>query len=164
MPSSRHAALMRTIQSLRNSPLRARRSRKAYWPECRTCSFAARRWRLREPEYPSARSRIARRCFLLWTARFTRAMERTPSSGRRRHGSRRRAVGCGRSGAAEQALDVLLVAAGHLGAALQAPRPLGGLVLEQVGAERLAPPDLAGARHLEPLRGSSVRLHLRHGS
>src|SRR6478735_1475220 len=97
MPSSRHAALMRMIQSLRNSPLRARRSRKAYWPECRTCSFAARRWRLREPEYPSARSRIARRCFLLWTARFTRAMDRTPSSGRRRPGGRLR-VGRGGPG------------------------------------------------------------------
>src|SRR5438270_2931661 len=127
MPSSRHAALMRTIQSLRNSPLRARRSRKAYWPECITCSFAARRCRLREPEYPSARSRIARRCFLLWTARFTRAMDRTPSSRRRRPGGRRRAGGRYGSGAAEEALDVLLVAAGDLGAALEPPRALGGL-------------------------------------
>src|SRR5680860_1577854 len=70
----RHAALMRTIQSRRNSPLRARRSRKAYAPERMTCSFALRKLRLLAPEYPWADSKTARRCFLAWTERLTRAM------------------------------------------------------------------------------------------
>src|SRR5665811_1300467 len=70
----RHAALMRTIQSRRNSPLRARRSRKAYAPERMTCSFALRKLRLLAPEYPWAASKTARRCFLAWTERLTRAM------------------------------------------------------------------------------------------
>src|SRR5262245_41472999 len=65
---------MRTIQSRRNSPLRARRSRYAYCPECMTCSLALRMLRLREPRYPEAASRTLRRRFWLWTDRLTLAI------------------------------------------------------------------------------------------
>src|SRR5690606_34863278 len=49
VPLARHAALVRWIQSLRISPLRARRSRNEYCPACMTASFAARNERLRLP-------------------------------------------------------------------------------------------------------------------
>src|SRR5579884_316798 len=74
MPCSRHAALMRTIHSRRNSPLRARRSRYAYCSERMACSLALRKLRLRAPEYPWAASSTARRCFLPWTERLTLAI------------------------------------------------------------------------------------------
>src|SRR5690348_15615782 len=112
MSFSRHAALMRTIHSRRNSPLRARRSRYAYCSECMTCSLALRKLRLREPEYPWAASSTARRCFLPWTERLTLAISRSFRAVRVRGGS------CAWSlvrSPAEQALDVLAVAAGDLG-------------------------------------------------
>ena len=46
--------------------------------------------------------------------------------------------------------------------ATQAARALARLLLEQVRAVRLAPPDLPRARDAEPLGGSAVGLHLRH--
>src|SRR6476646_5484238 len=97
----RQAALIRWIQSLRNSPLRARRSRYAYCSECMTCSLAARYERLLLPKYPLARSSVARRCFLLWTARLTLAMEFSLLLLE-----------------AQQTLDTRLVATGDLGLAL----------------------------------------------
>src|SRR4249920_3334937 len=114
-----------------------------------TCSLALRKCRLREPEYPSAFSSTARRCFLPWTARLTRAMTPSPSSS-----------SCANrgSGAAQHALDVLLVAAGDLGATAEPPRTPAGLLLEQVGPERLAAPDLPGAGDLEALRRAPVGL------
>src|SRR5207248_9906818 len=78
--------------------------------------------------------------------------ERGRWSGRRRR----------RSGAPEQALDALLVAAGDLRGSREAAGALGGLLLEQVGAERLAAGDLARPGHLEALGGAPVGLHLRH--
>ena len=41
-PFARAAALIRVIQSARNSRLRTRRSRNAYWPALMTACFAAR--------------------------------------------------------------------------------------------------------------------------
>src|SRR3954453_21784714 len=40
-----------------------------------TCSLAERYERLLLPKYPLARSSVARRCFLLWTARLTLAID-----------------------------------------------------------------------------------------
>src|SRR5947209_14692160 len=54
------------------------------------------------------------------------------------------------------------VAPGDLGLAREPPGPLAGLLLEDVGAEGLAPHDPAGAGHLEPLGRTPVRLHLGH--
>ena len=42
-PFARAAALMRVIHSARNSRLRTRRSRNAYWPALMTACFAARK-------------------------------------------------------------------------------------------------------------------------
>src|SRR5581483_10499667 len=147
----RQAALMRWIQSLRNSPLRARRSRNAYWSECMTCSLAARYDRLLLPKYPLARSSVARRCFLLWTARLTLAIDHRLL----------RAVG-GRLLQAEQAFDAVTIATDDLGLALQPARALRRLLLEDVVHVRLAADDLARAGELEPLGGAPVGLHLRH--
>src|SRR5206468_5648419 len=73
-PCGRTAALIRAIHNRRNWPLRSRRSRYAYTPECRTCSLAI-RYRIRRlPVYPFAASRISRRFFFAWTERFTLAM------------------------------------------------------------------------------------------
>src|SRR5215204_5051472 len=131
-----------------------------------TCSLALRKCRLRDPEYPSAFSSTARRCFLPWTARLTRAMtsspSRSPSAGRRRDPSLRGGARPEWSGAAEHALDVVLVASGHFGAPAQATRPPARLLLEQVRSECLAAPDLAGPGDLEALGGAAVRLDLRH--
>src|SRR4030081_1316456 len=146
MSFCRQAALIRWIQSLRNSPLRARRSRYAYCSECMTCSLAARYERLLLPKYPLARSSVARRCFLLWTARLTLAIDlllREWCGG----DYKRRLL------EAEQALDARLVAAGHLGLALEATGSLRRLRLEHVVHERLAAHDLAGAGQLETLGG-----------
>src|SRR3954447_21487381 len=113
-----------------------------------TCSLALRKCRLRDAEYPSAFSSTARRCFLPWTARLTRAMtsspSRSPSAERRRDALAAWWAGPEGSGAAEHALDVVLVAAGHLGAASQTARTAARLLLEQVRSEGLAAPDLAG--------------------
>src|SRR5919206_3370603 len=43
-----------------------------------TCSLADLKLRLRLPLYPLAASRTARRCFLPWTERLTRAMNDSP--------------------------------------------------------------------------------------
>src|SRR6476646_5870928 len=118
-----------------------------------TCSLDLRKCRLRELEYPSAFSSTARRCFLPWTARLTRAMTPSPSS----------SSGANRgSGAAQHALDVLLVAADDLGAAAEPAGTPTGLLLEQVRPEGLAALDLPGARDLEALRRAPVCLDLRH--
>src|SRR3954452_4052674 len=143
MSLRRHAALIRWIQSLRNSPLRARRSRKAYCSECMTGSLAARYERLLLPKYPLARSRVARRCFLLWTARLTLGIDLLL-----------RAVRCGggyvrRLLQAQQALDARLVGTRDLGLALEAARALRRLRFEDVVHVGLAAHDLAGAGQLE---------------
>src|SRR5689334_4793539 len=125
-----------------------------------TCSVALRRWRLRDPEYPWAASRTARRRFFEWTERFTRAMTVAPAV----VGAGRRPARTGgvRLRASQQTLDVLLVAAGDLGTTPEATGALGGLLLEEVGAKRLPAPDLAGAGDLVALRRAPVGLHLGH--
>src|SRR4030081_3599588 len=153
MSFCRQAALIRWIQSLRNSPLRARRSRYAYCSECMTCSLAARYERLLLPKYPLARSSVARRCFLLWTARLTLAISLL---------LRAAAVYVRRLLQAQQTLDARLVATGDQGLALEAPGALRRLWFEHVVHERLAAHELAGAGQLETLGGASVSFHLRH--
>src|SRR5436190_18737915 len=64
--------------------------------------------------------------------------------------------------ATEQALDVTLVAAGHLGPAAETTGALARLLLEQVRPEGLAPPDLAPPGGHEALRGAAVCLLLGH--
>src|SRR5438270_1722366 len=91
---------------------------------------------------------MARRCFRPWTARLTLAMG-APFSLRWRLEP-------------EQATDLVTVAAGDLGFALQSARAGRGLLLEHVVVEGPAPEDLARARHLEALGRASVGLHLRH--
>src|SRR5512137_1330715 len=71
---------MRAIHSLRNSPLRARRSRYASCMAFITCSWAVRRRRLREALNPWARSMIWRRPLRLLTERLTRAIAYLPNS------------------------------------------------------------------------------------
>src|SRR3954466_14800662 len=115
---------MRTIHSRRNSPLRARRSRYAYWPECMTCSLALRTLRLRVPRYPSAFSRIFRRCFLLWTDRLTLAIVGLPQDFSFDADDA--------ASAAEQAVDALLVAVDDLGRTAERPLAPARLLLEQV--------------------------------
>jgi hypothetical protein len=64
--------------------------------------------------------------------------------------------------AAEEPLDVLTVAAQDLGAATEAASSLARLLLQQVGAEGLAAPDLSRAGDFEALGRASVRLDLGH--
>src|SRR3954469_16464456 len=131
MSFCRHAALIRWIQSLRNSPLRARRSRYAYCSECMTCSLAERYERLLLPKYPLARSSVARRCFLLWTARLTLAIDLSfVRVGRRLL-------------AAEQALHARLVATRDFCGLVEPPGARAGLVLEHVIHAGLAAHELA---------------------
>src|SRR5580765_7838467 len=151
----RQAALIRWIQSLRNSPLRARRSRYAYCNECMTCSLAARYERLLLPKYPLARSSVARRCFLLWTARLTLAIRCLLRACRAADVS-------GRLLQAEQALHARLVATGDFRGLVEPPCASAGLVLEHVVHAGLAAHELAGAGLLEALGRAPVGLHLRH--
>src|SRR2546423_10609624 len=118
---------MRWIQSLRNSPLRARRSRYAYCSECMTCSLAARYERVLVPKYPLARSSVARRCFLLWTARLTLAIDLLP-----RAWNFARVRRCLELLQTQQALDARLVATCDLRLALEATGALRWLRLEDV--------------------------------
>src|SRR6266851_9143269 len=139
MSWSRQAALIRTIQRRRNSPLRARRSRYAYWPECITCSVAVFRWRLRAPEYPSADARIRRRRFLEWTERLPRAMTAPVGDRWLRRGLR----------APEEALHLLLLAPGDFDLTSEAPGAAARLLLEEMRPVRLTAFDLAAAGDLE---------------
>src|SRR5687768_15641554 len=63
----------------------------------------------------------------------------------------------------EHLADVLGVRVADDGHLPETTLPIGALLLEDVVQERLAPADLAGARDLEPLLRTAVRLHLRHG-
>src|SRR6516165_2496466 len=63
---------------------------------------------------------------------------------------------------AEHAPSGALVRLGDVGLATEPPSAHTGLLLEQVGAERLAPAQPAAARHLDALGGAPVGLHLRH--
>src|SRR2546423_9880274 len=57
---------------------------------------------------------------------------------------------------------MLLVAAQQLRRTLEAPSPLAGLLLQQVGAERLPAEDPAGTGDFEALGRAPVGLHLGH--
>src|SRR5687768_7819954 len=96
---------------------------------------------------------MARRCFLPWTARFTRAM-----------GCSFRRVRNDRVGGleAEELLHLAGVARSELGLLAEVALPLLRLLLEDVVEPGLAAQDLAGARDLEALGGALVGLHLRH--
>ena len=63
---------------------------------------------------------------------------------------------------AEHAAGRPLVRLGDVGLPPQPALALARLLLEQVGPERLAPAQAAGAGHLDALGGATVCLHLRH--
>src|SRR3954451_241923 len=115
-----------------------------------TCSLAERYERLLLPKYPLARSSVARRCFLLWTARLTLAIYLSfVRVGRRLL-------------AAEQALHARLVATRDFRGLVEPPGARAGLGLEHVVHAGLAAHELARAGSLEPLGCAPVGLHLRH--
>src|SRR5688572_13091969 len=63
----------------------------------------------------------------------------------------------------EHLADVARVRGADGGHLPESTLPVGVLLLEDVVQERLAAADLAGARDVEPLLRTAVRLHLRHG-
>src|SRR5882757_6904922 len=102
-------------------------------------------------------------CHLITPSRGPRCYSRDPKT----NGIPTR-DGAPRSGAlpslAEKLLDLLDVRLGHLDGAGQGTRLAGRLVLEQVALAGALAQHLAGARDLEALARSAVRLVLRHGA
>jgi hypothetical protein len=100
--------------------------------------------------------RMVRRFFWALTARFTRAMGVFLS----RWEVVVPALGC--RSAVQHSFDPLGVVRRHRGTPVEASRPLGRLVLEQVPAAGLLTHDLPGAGAPESLRRSAVGFGLRH--
>src|SRR5437763_7662741 len=136
---------MRAIHRLRNTRLRVRRSRYAYWPARMTASFAMRKTFLRRPRKPLARART-----FLWraravTPRLTRGMGYSFNVG---------ATGRSETGERQHLRHVAHVGVVHADGTAQVALVLRRLLREDVALERLTASHGAAGTHAEPLRGA----------